>query len=49
MRGQAQTVSLDFLSDKECIASTDIFLNPNTTDCCFELPVFVELGILAAD
>lgn len=49
MRGQAQTIVLDFLSDKEGIASTDIFLAPNTTDCCFELPVFGEMGILAAD
>lgn len=49
MRDDAVTTTLTFLSDPISSPSEDLLLAPNTTDCCYELPVFGELGITAAE
>jgi hypothetical protein len=48
MRDDAVTIDLNFLSEKIGAPTGGVFLDPITTDCCFELPAFGELGITAA-
>ncbi len=49
MRDDDVTVTLNFLSDVIGDSAVNVFQDPLTDDCCFELPVFGELGATEAN
>jgi len=50
MRDDAVSTVLNFITeDPKIDLNTNTFLAPNTTDCCYELPVFGEAGITASE